>query len=447
MFFCAALWINIALLSALSSAEEPAVVFNTTLVHGSNTALVHGSNTTLVTKKGKRASQQAPYPDLYILGAKKCATTSLWDLLVKHPDICKSNNKEPFFFSIDENYAQGAGFYRKRFYNPNCHGKYIDGSTNYLAGSQVPKRMNDTFQETRGNKRFVVVLRDPVARAFSWYNHQVKHCLSGMHRYAGNMRVKMGKTGKGKETGTETGTGSGSGRAKGKVKMMHVSKIKSKGNSSKSVGEDGGEDEFGNDLGHDGKGEQKVEAGEYTRRLLRGLSGAGGKGIQWNPKALCSERHCTFLDCHEKATNYTYAKEVDSIASFREYVVGSHFSMQSGDYVDQLLHWMKFFPREQIMVLNFEHLLSDQYNVLRSLESFLGVRHSFNADVKIPMSNTAKDRTFHTVLDCHTHDLLQKYYAPSIERLLTFLNNTDYPKSQFEPDFPKFQKDTVCINL
>ena len=40
-------------------------------------------------------------PDFFLVGAPKCATSSLQMLLLQHPDIFMGRPKEPFFFLAD----------------------------------------------------------------------------------------------------------------------------------------------------------------------------------------------------------------------------------------------------------------------------------------------------------------------------------------------------------
>ncbi len=46
-------------------------------------------------------------PNFFIIGAPKAGTTSMWDLLRRHPDIFMPRLKEPAFFSLAEVYARG----------------------------------------------------------------------------------------------------------------------------------------------------------------------------------------------------------------------------------------------------------------------------------------------------------------------------------------------------
>ena len=49
------------------------------------------------------AQAQPGRPNLFIVGAAKCGTTSLHAYLAQHPQICMSSNKEPHYFGSDLN--------------------------------------------------------------------------------------------------------------------------------------------------------------------------------------------------------------------------------------------------------------------------------------------------------------------------------------------------------
>ena len=54
-------------------------------------------------------------PDFIVIGAMKSATTTLHEQLARQPGIFMSRPKEPNFFSDDENYARGWGWYGVAF--------------------------------------------------------------------------------------------------------------------------------------------------------------------------------------------------------------------------------------------------------------------------------------------------------------------------------------------
>ena len=54
-------------------------------------------------------------PDFIIIGAMKCATSTLHDQLAEQPGFVMSEPKEPNFFSDEENWAKGLGWYSGLF--------------------------------------------------------------------------------------------------------------------------------------------------------------------------------------------------------------------------------------------------------------------------------------------------------------------------------------------
>jgi hypothetical protein len=106
------------------------------------------------------------FPDFLLVGAQKAATTALHYYLNQHPNINGSRPKEVRFFDRDENYERGLNWYKHNFpntKNPFRKFKYFEATPEYLYRSYVPERI----YEFNKNIRIVIVLRDPVQRAYS----------------------------------------------------------------------------------------------------------------------------------------------------------------------------------------------------------------------------------------------------------------------------------------
>src|ERR1700728_3618911 len=58
---------------------------------------------------------QGALPNLIVIGAAKCGTTSLHHYLSQHPQICMSHKKELDFFCEDANWQKGQAWYRSHF--------------------------------------------------------------------------------------------------------------------------------------------------------------------------------------------------------------------------------------------------------------------------------------------------------------------------------------------
>ena len=82
-----------------------------------------------------------PYPDLFILGAQKCGTTSLNKLLEMHSSFCSEGVKEKHFFSTDEwQDPSSISSFLSEF--KGCQNKItIDATPSLIAERLVPQRI------------------------------------------------------------------------------------------------------------------------------------------------------------------------------------------------------------------------------------------------------------------------------------------------------------------
>ena len=108
-------------------------------------------------------------PDFVIVGASKCGTTSLYGALGRHPAIARARHKEVQYFSLDANFAKGVRWYRAHF--PFRRPGRITGEATpqYLAFPEAPRRMAATIPRAR----LIALVRHPVDRAYSQYQHAV----------------------------------------------------------------------------------------------------------------------------------------------------------------------------------------------------------------------------------------------------------------------------------
>jgi hypothetical protein len=118
-------------------------------------------------------------PNLFVIGAPKCGTTSLHHYLDQHPKVAMSVVKEPKYFLADgrrpahrgpgderacRNYVVDRSAYEALFHFPPGPGSYAGESSPYYlwaadAGSRIRVLVPDA--------RLVAVLREPTMRAFS----------------------------------------------------------------------------------------------------------------------------------------------------------------------------------------------------------------------------------------------------------------------------------------
>ncbi|WP_420973484.1 sulfotransferase family protein [Bacillus thuringiensis] len=109
-------------------------------------------------------------PHFLIIGAQKCGTTSLYNYLIQHPQVCAASQKELHFFDIY--FQKGLNWYYNQFPLIKLNKLIITGEASpyYLFHPHAPKRIAKTLP----NVKLIVLLRNPVDRAYSHYYHQVK---------------------------------------------------------------------------------------------------------------------------------------------------------------------------------------------------------------------------------------------------------------------------------
>jgi len=107
-------------------------------------------------------------PNLVILGAQKCGTTSLHNYLEAHPEISMSRLKETNFFLEDVNWGRGLEWYATQF-DPSARvrGEGSPDYTNLPDSNGTAERM----QRVIPGARLVYLVRDPLERIASHYVH------------------------------------------------------------------------------------------------------------------------------------------------------------------------------------------------------------------------------------------------------------------------------------
>lgn len=129
--------------------------------------------------------KQNVLPNFLIVGAAKGGTTSLYHYLKQHPDVFMSPLKEPRFFSEraaypgtgpgDERISQGGvgSFEEYRTLFEKSIGKKAVGEASVDTLFHF-ERTIPSIKRYLGDPRIIIVLRDPVQRAYSAYNYLVR---------------------------------------------------------------------------------------------------------------------------------------------------------------------------------------------------------------------------------------------------------------------------------
>jgi len=117
------------------------------------------------------------WPNLFIVGASKSATSTLYVYLSKVPGICMSTIKEPNYFSVKIYPGDEVQVIRDKkqylsLFNIGNDDKIIgEASPEYLADSEAP----NLIHKVSPNAKIIIILRDPVERAYSYYFMFVRH--------------------------------------------------------------------------------------------------------------------------------------------------------------------------------------------------------------------------------------------------------------------------------
>lgn len=117
-------------------------------------------------------------PDFLIIGAQKSGTTSLYHYLSLHPYVHRATRKEVHFFDL--HFHRGIGWYRAHFPSSQhaffsrrvLRRPFITGEATpyYIFHPHVARRVHEALP----GAKLIVLLRNPVDRAYSQYMRQVR---------------------------------------------------------------------------------------------------------------------------------------------------------------------------------------------------------------------------------------------------------------------------------
>jgi Sulfotransferase domain len=256
-------------------------------------------------------------PDFLVIGTQRGGTTSLYRYLKAHPCIGATSNKDLHFF--DRRFQKGLTWYRGHF--PTILDKYSaqhryhafatgEASPSYLFHPQAPKRVAQALPHVK----LIVLLRNPVSRAYSQYHHA-------------------------------------------------------------------------------------VELGFETLSFEEAIASEGERTRQEQEKILKDERY--------------YSEEY----KHRSYLT-------KGIYVDQLLTWMSFIPREQFLILKSEDFYADPAATFKQVLTFLNlpeVEPQIGKKENKQEFKQYNNNTYSSKMDPAMRKRLIEYFEPHNARLYDFL--------------------------
>ena len=115
--------------------------------------------------------REAIWPNFFIVGAGKAGTTSLYEWLKQHPQVFMSSVKEPRFFASDLPHPAGLVIrdeheYLNLFSKASGYQAIGEATVSYFRFWRV---VSDRIRRAVPNARIIILLRDPVERAYSAY--------------------------------------------------------------------------------------------------------------------------------------------------------------------------------------------------------------------------------------------------------------------------------------
>ncbi len=147
--------------------------------------------------------QQSEY--LIIAGTNKAATTSFFNYLAAHPQVCEAYIKQTFFFldkswqralNLRSLYDHSKGFGQYDLFFRDCDAvKYkLEASPEYMYAPGAPARIHEFLKTNKG--KVVFILRDPVQRFISLFNYgKQQGIINRQETFAAFMKKSMAYTG------------------------------------------------------------------------------------------------------------------------------------------------------------------------------------------------------------------------------------------------------------
>lgn len=118
---------------------------------------------------GRASYALRPLPDFLIVGGQRCGTTSMFHVLRGHPDVVAPVfHKGVHYFDV--NFHRGEAWYRGHFPVRSDVRRTLafESSPYYMHHPSAPSRIATALPGVR----LIVMLRDPVERAYSAYEHE-----------------------------------------------------------------------------------------------------------------------------------------------------------------------------------------------------------------------------------------------------------------------------------
>lgn len=132
-------------------------------------------------------------PNLFLAGAPKCGTTSLYDWLAQHPDIFAPAMKEPIYFGSDltsRNTRRTLADYQSLYMAREDQRYALDGSTHYFYAREAGKEIKAAVP----GARILIALRDPAEAAHSMFHQLVFNGVENLAEFADSLAAEESRS-------------------------------------------------------------------------------------------------------------------------------------------------------------------------------------------------------------------------------------------------------------
>jgi hypothetical protein len=112
-------------------------------------------------------------PNYFIVGTAKAGTTSIFNVLLKHPEVYVPQNKETYYFgeyNYPDSRIEHLHEYKAIFDAAPEDNVCVEVSTSYLYSKNAAQQI----KAYNPDARIIMILRNPVDRAFSHYLYKLK---------------------------------------------------------------------------------------------------------------------------------------------------------------------------------------------------------------------------------------------------------------------------------
>ncbi|GBG33899.1 Bifunctional heparan sulfate N-deacetylase/N-sulfotransferase 3 [Hondaea fermentalgiana] len=314
-------------------------------------------------------------PSFMVIGVHKGGSTALYGYLAKHGHIRPAKCKETLFFESQSRWKKGLDYYQRLFPKTNSTPGIItgEGTPGYIRRPVAVVRISETVPHAK----FIVSFRDPVERFISHF---------------------VGFNKKNRIIGTCMG---------------HFSELREK--------LDACVDNY--------KPEEHVPIltdlnGETAWDALQRFADPSMLAETLNGKIAPSRANQSTCNVHDAQCKRRYCF---GIKEHMESAIGRSV------YVDQLVRWLRFFPPDQILIIQSEAMYKDVPGTLNLVAQFLGLR-PFTDDEIVSFSRTNTGSNHHGMQLSETCDrpTLGQFFAPENELLEAVV------KAQFPDAFARW---------